>query len=1385
MDCTSRCQSREHATDIINVITSSATEEQIKAYIAGHCHRSGHVCDAIGRTALHVAASCGKGEVLRWLVEDQKADLRTKDGESGWTALHRSIFYGQLLCAVKLIQFGSSLKVCDFEDLYPLDIAMKDKPPHVDYSIDNPCNIYTWGTNSNFTLGHSNQQSRSTPDVVDEFLRKKFTIRQVCMSKFHTAILTSTGKVLTCGHGQGGRLGHGNEQTCMLPKVISGLVTSCEFVATARDHTLFLMEDGRVYGCGQNRFCQLGITSDENAFLKPRQIIGKGFTDKKIVGVVAAKYHSVFYTEDQVYTCGLNGGQIGHAKGDKFVTTPKLVTSLNHKNMTISTIAASEGVTVCSTSNGDIYLLQNYICRKIVNKQLNIRKMVVVGGKLESGLEEVGETRSSPLVIVLLHKNGKVLSWQLTDETLRRCSYNRKRQLIFTDVDLNRQGVILSTTEGQAFKGHFTHKKVAPLYGSSQADSTRTDKSQGFIQIGGVEQVDREKSELINLQRIPYCHRVTRAACDPQGNNFAVLQNDARLGLTELPEVSCCQMKEDLKRFYSEGSLTDNIHDVELKVGLQSFPAHKFILAARSEFFKKLLLNIPKDSEESGEDYLQVHLNRNIRVLDLTQSVSVETLQRILLYIYTNSCDVFDWNFVENVMNRDKRLFERTLQSIKEGKKEKNKTGKKKTKENRDQTLLEENSEYLPVMAIVKQVKEAAKTFGILSLYRRLELVKMKNTRLDNFRPERDTLTFDRKKFEDLSDILLQSEDNVMFSCHRCILVARLEYFNSMLASGWIEASSSAPLMLPVPASVLSILLDFIYTSNTPMLPSQDMELVCNVLVTADQLLLPRLKEISEVILVDMISLRNVAQLLEFASMYQAHQLKASCQQFIGLNIVMLLENQSLDILSDDVLTELSKAYRDMIPGMSRRMITPYSTSPSPSDLPHLIAEENKVDNLEEVIFSAKARRKARRKSSGSERVSRSSETEKVKLDEVIDEDEERKRHTPADSDEKDKDKKSLANLTEEKENTRPRLTDMFCQNKEKWLKVKEGSTGRDVSVNNKNQDTGGDRDMGVNEQNRQPGMEGKKSNTQGRRQKKNKRNSTQVESESDCQEKQAEVPRQDKSVVSTTPNQDKLPGGDGRWMKKGQEVTVVSSPKTNPMEIPLSVSVTPWQSPPSNRKQEPGLKDIIAAELAKSSNKSSGKWSAGSGSGKKSQSQRKRESLAKMEAESSAPTQTASAQRAWGAWSTPTSPSSSHKVSEPLSQADKPASSRKISFGSLVGGTQEDHSQRNLPSKSSPTSPVSPLSPTQSSVWGSADSQPAQTQPPSVSFTEIVQNEKEAKKNLDKALNKSLQSIQIEEQAMAELLQMYEQAADHAEYITVKQVRVEMANPHWTKGVT
>lgn len=39
---------------------------------------------------------------------------------------------------------------------------------------------------------------------------------QVVLCKFHSVFLSQKGQVFTCGHGQGGRLGHGDEQTYLV-----------------------------------------------------------------------------------------------------------------------------------------------------------------------------------------------------------------------------------------------------------------------------------------------------------------------------------------------------------------------------------------------------------------------------------------------------------------------------------------------------------------------------------------------------------------------------------------------------------------------------------------------------------------------------------------------------------------------------------------------------------------------------------------------------------------------------------------------------------------------------------------------------------------------------------------------------------------------------------------------------------------------------------------------------------------------------------------------------------------------------------------------------------------------------------------------------------------
>lgn len=62
--------------------------------------------DAVGKTALHMAASCGRNDLVHWLIQCRGAEINTKDKESGYTALHRSIFYGKVHTTVELLKLG-------------------------------------------------------------------------------------------------------------------------------------------------------------------------------------------------------------------------------------------------------------------------------------------------------------------------------------------------------------------------------------------------------------------------------------------------------------------------------------------------------------------------------------------------------------------------------------------------------------------------------------------------------------------------------------------------------------------------------------------------------------------------------------------------------------------------------------------------------------------------------------------------------------------------------------------------------------------------------------------------------------------------------------------------------------------------------------------------------------------------------------------------------------------------------------------------------------------------------------------------------------------------------------------------------------------------------
>ncbi|XP_007903246.1 inhibitor of Bruton tyrosine kinase isoform X2 [Callorhinchus milii] len=994
-DCTPKCRSLQHALDMISVLTKG-TEGQNKAFLSSYCYNAASLKDSFGRTTLHMAASCGKKAVVDWLLEKRGADPSVKDKESGWTALHRSIFYGHIDCAVSLLKHGSTHCVHDKDGLSTLDLAMKDRPSYVIYRKTDPTEVYTWGNNTNFTLGHGSQQSKYHPELVDFFPRSGVYIKQVVLCKFHSVFLSQKGQIYTCGHGQGGRLGHGDEQTYLVPRMVEGLANHCcAQVAAAKDHTVVLTEDGSIYTFGVNTYFQLGIVPPPAISSIPRQVQSKTLKGRTVIGVAAGRFHTVLWTKEAVYTMGLNGGQLGclmDPNGERCVLAPRQVSALHHKDTMISLAVASDGATISVTEKGDVYLLTDYQCKKIASRQLNLRKVLVTGGHLDHKADPqvLKESGGEKVCMLALDEAGRVFCWRSSNCFIKQCRWAYGRQVFMSDITLSKNEMMFVTQDGDGFIGHWT--------GTEKKGSEKKDELSSILQSSdqSVTSTDVSSSlyERIKLEKLSSVHRAVLITMDSNGRNFAVLQSDPKTSLYEIPSVSSSTFTKDFGKLLTEASETDSIHDVTCQVINQIFPAHKYILAMRSDYFRKCFF-----PESQHSELPDIRLKEDDAVgcdLYILDKVQPDLFTYLLQFIYTDTCDLLTEGYKPKIQCKDKMEgyqdplisnLERPMQrfsfcndmkgmsacEVYKKQQMNQPSGQNKTKNSKRNKGVNE------AVNPVKMLQGIAKKFGLSSLSARLDGVKLENWKIKVMHKKSgNKLKFNQKKCSYLSDVTLRSEDGKEFACHKCVLCARLEYFHSMLSSTWIEASCCTSLEMPIHSDILEVILDYIYTDEAPTVKEcQNVEFICNVLVVADQLLITRLKEMCEVAITEKITLKNAAELLEFAATYNAEQLKLSCLQFIGLNVAALLEARSLDILSDDVMKELSAAYRKMIPAMQKRIITPYPGGPNMSFLEdevdgdvvaswvELELEQPSKDSLLKKA-KAKAKKKLRRRSDSS-----------------------------------------------------------------------------------------------------------------------------------------------------------------------------------------------------------------------------------------------------------------------------------------------------------------------------------------------------------------------------------------------------------------------------------
>ncbi|XP_059557092.1 inhibitor of Bruton tyrosine kinase isoform X5 [Myotis daubentonii] len=901
-DCTLKCRSLKHALDVLSVVTKGS-ENQIKAFLSSHCYNAATIKDDFGRNALHLVSSCGKKGVLEWLIE-KGVDPLVKDKESGWTALHRSIFYGHIDCVWSLLKHGVSLYTQDKEGLSALDLVMKDRPNHVVFKNTDPTDVYTWGDNTNFTLGHGSQNSKHHPELVDLFSRSGVYIKQVVLCKFHSVFLSQKGQVYTCGHGPGGRLGHGDEQTCLM----------------------------------------------QAKYLKGRTIIG----------VAAGRFHTVLWTKEAVYTMGLNGGQLGYLldpNGEKCVTAPRQVSALHHKDITLSLVAASDGATVCVTTRGDIYLLTDYQCKKMASKQLNLKKVLVSGGRLEYKVdpEHLKENEGEKICILAMDGAGRVFCWRSVSSSLKQCRWAYPRQVFISDIALNRNEILFVTQDGEGFRGKWFDEKRKSSEKKAEILSNLHNSSSDVSCVSDTNSV----YERIRLEKLAFAHRAVSVSTDPSGCNFAILQSDPKTSLYEIPAVSSSSFLEELGKLLREADEMDSIHDVTFQVGNRIFPAHKYILAMRSDFFQKLFL-----SDGTSLDFTDVYRKDEDSVgcpLFVVEKVHPDLFEYLLQFIYTDTCDFLTHGFKPRIiLNKKPEEYQGTLNphlNKMNSHEDNQKSAFEVYKSNQAHTISEKQRSKFKSSKKVKSVGEddpvrmlqnVAKKFDFSNLCSRLDGVRFENEKINVIAKKTGNKPkLNQKKCSFVYDVTMKSVDGKEFPCHKCVLCARLDYFHSMLSSSWIEASSCAALEMPIQSDILKVILDYLYTDEAVLIKeSQNVDFICSVLVVADQLLITRLKEICEVALTEKLTLKNAAMLLEFAAMYNAEQLKLSCLQFIGLNMAALLEARSFDVLSVGVLKDLSAFYRKMIPAMNKRVITPYQDGP---DISYLELEDGDIFFKEEI----------------------------------------------------------------------------------------------------------------------------------------------------------------------------------------------------------------------------------------------------------------------------------------------------------------------------------------------------------------------------------------------------------------------------------------------------
>ena len=181
--------------------------------------------------------------------------------------------------------------------------------------------IFTWGSNSDGELGDGTTTDRYIPtEITSQFnLNEEETITEITLGGYHSSAITTEGRVFTWGWNRYGQLGDGTTTSRITPTEITSQFNlsvgeTITKIALGNYSSSAITTDGRVFTWGDNTEGQLGDGTTTVRYI-PTEITSQFnlSVGETITQIILGGFHSSAITsEDRVFTWGRNNsGQLG------------------------------------------------------------------------------------------------------------------------------------------------------------------------------------------------------------------------------------------------------------------------------------------------------------------------------------------------------------------------------------------------------------------------------------------------------------------------------------------------------------------------------------------------------------------------------------------------------------------------------------------------------------------------------------------------------------------------------------------------------------------------------------------------------------------------------------------------------------------------------------------------------------------------------------------------------------------------------------------------------------------------------------------------------------------------------------------------------------------